>query len=171
MKMFFYGAVGLSAEQRYAEYMGFANKFKGIMDGTAAKLADLGFYPRRVDGQGLINLLYPILNRRSVKPGKHRRGRGTAIPVPEYDPHDLLGNQISETHVEHPRDGIIRKDGRVFRSVSMVKPPKTCMPLMIAPLQSAPYENILSVTFSKEPKERQLERLDRVDQIRKFCIR
>jgi hypothetical protein len=163
MKMFFYGAVGLSAEQRYAEYMGFANKFKGIMDGTAAKLADLGFYPRRVDGQGLINLLYPILNRRSVKPGKHRRGRGTAIPVPEYDPHDLLGNQISETHVEHPRDGIIRKDGRVFRSVSMVKPPKTCMPLMIAPLQSAPYENILSVTFSKEPKERQLERLDRLD--------
>jgi hypothetical protein len=163
LKMFFYGAVGLSAEQRYAEYMGFANKFKGIMDGTAAKLADLGFYPRRVDGQGLINLLYPILNRRSVKPGKHRRGRGTAVPVPEYDPDDLLANQVSETHVEHPRDGIIRKDGRVFRSVSMVKPPKTCMPLMIAPLQSAPYENILSVTFSKEPKERQLERLDRLD--------
>jgi hypothetical protein len=161
--MFFYGAVGLSAEQRYAEYMGFANKFKGIMDGTAAKLADLGFYPRRLDGQGLINLLYPILNRRSVKPGKHRRGRGTSVPVPEYDPHDLLANQVSETHVEHPRDGIIKKDGRVFRSVSMVKPPKTCMPLMIAPLQSAPYENILSVTFSKEPKERQLERLDRLD--------
>jgi hypothetical protein len=163
MKMFFYGAVGLGAEQRYTEYMGFANKFKGIIDGTASKLADLGFYPKRVNGQGLINVLYPILNRRSVKPGKHRRGRGTAIPVPEYDPNDLLANQISETHVEHPRDGIIKKDGRVFRSVSMVKPPKTCMPLMIAPLQSAPYENILSVTFSKEPKERQLERLDRLD--------
>ena len=163
LKMFFYGAVGQSAEQRYAEYMGFANKFKGVMDGTAAKLADLGFYPKRVDGQGLINVLYPILNRRSVKPGKHRRGRGTAIPVPEYDAEDLLANQVSETHVEHPRDGIIRKDGRVFRSVSMVKPPKMCMPLMISPLQSAPYENILSVTFSKEPKERQLERLDRLD--------
>jgi hypothetical protein len=163
MKMFLYGAVGLNAEQRKAEYLGYANKFKGIIDGTAAKLADLGFYPRRVTGQGLINVLYPILNRRSVKPGKHRRGRGTAIPVPEYDPHDLLANQISETHVEHPRDGVIVKDGRVFRSVSMVKPPKTCMPLMIAPLQSAPYENILSITFSKEPKEKQLERLDRLD--------
>ena len=163
MKMFFYGAVGLSAEQRYAEYMGHANKFKGIIDGTAAKLADLGFYPRRMNGQDLINTLYPILNRRSVKPGKNRRGRTTAIPVPDYDPDDLLANQISETGVEHPRDGIIKKDGRVFRSVSMVKPPKTCMPLMIAPLQSAPYENILSVTFSKDPKEVQLERLDRLD--------
>jgi hypothetical protein len=163
MKMFFYGAVGLSAEQRYAEYMGHANKFKGVIDGTAAKLADLGFYPRRMSGQDLINTLYPILNRRSVKPGKHRRGRTTAIPVPDYDPEDLLANQISETGVEHPRDGIIKKDGRVFRSVSMVKPPKTCMPLMIAPLQSAPYENILSVTFSKDPREVQLERLDRLD--------
>ena len=163
IKMFMYGAVGLSAEQRQAEYMGFANKFKGIIDGSAAKLADLGFYPKRVDGQSLINLLYPILNRRSVKPGKHRRGRTTAVPVPEYDPDDLLANQISETPVEHPRDGIIRKDGRIFRSVSMVKPPKSCMPLMIAPLQSAPYENIISVTFSKDPKEKQLERLDRLD--------
>jgi hypothetical protein len=163
MKMFLYGAVGLSAEQRHAEYMGHANKFKGVIDGTAAKLADLGFYPRRMNGQDLINTLYPILNRRSIKPGKHRRGRTTAIPVPEYDPEDLLANQISETGVEHPRDGIIKKDGRVFRSVSMVKPPKTCMPLMIAPLQSAPYENILSVTFSKEPREVQLERLDRLD--------
>ena len=131
IKMFMYGAVGLSAEQRQAEYMGFANKFKGIIDGSAAKLADLGFYPKRVDGQSLINLLYPILNRRSVKPGKHRRGRTTAVPVPEYDPDDLLANQISETPVEHPRDGIIRKDGRIFRSVSMVKPPKSCMPLMM----------------------------------------
>lgn len=163
MKMFFYGAVGLSAEQRYTEYTGYANKFKGIMDGTSAKLGDMGFYPRRVDGQGLINLLYPILNRRSVKPGKHRRGRGTTVPVPEYDPDDLLSNQISETHVEHPEDGIIKKDGRIFRSVSMVKPPKTCLPLMIAPLQSTPYENILSVTFSKMPKESQLERLDKLD--------
>ncbi len=163
MKLFLYGAVGLGAEQRHAEYLAFANRFKGVMDGTAAKLADLGFYPRRVDGQRLINLLYPILNRRSVKPGKHRRGRGTAIPVPEYDRDDLLANQLSETHVEHPTDGIIKKDGRVYRSVSMVKPPKSCMPLMIAPLQSTPYENILSVTFSKEPREKQLERLDRLD--------
>ena len=165
MKMFMYGAVGLSADQRHAEYLTFANRFKGIMDGTAAKLADLGFYPRKVDGQRLINLLYPLLNRRSVKPGKHRRGRGTSIPVPEYDRDDLLANQVSETHVEHPTDGIIKKDGRVYRSVSMVKPPKSCMPLMIAPLQSTPYENILSVTFSKDPKEKQLERLDKLDSL------
>ncbi len=163
LKVLMHGAVGRNADQRTAEFMGFANKFKGLMDGSSAKLADLGFAPRRVDGQSLINLLYPILNRRSVKPGKHRRGRTTAIPVPEYDPDDLLANQISETHVDHPKDGIIRKDGRVFRSVSMVKPPKSCMPLMIAPLQSAPYENIISVTFSKDPKEKQLERLDRLD--------
>ena len=66
MKMFMYGAVGLSADQRHAEYLTYANRFKGIMDGTAAKLADLGFYPRKVDGQKMINLLYPLLNRRSV---------------------------------------------------------------------------------------------------------
>jgi hypothetical protein len=165
MKMFMYGAVGLSADQRHAEYLTYANRFKGIMDGTAAKLADLGFYPRKVDGQRLINLLYPLLNRRSVKPGKHRRGRTTSTPVPEYDGDDLLANQVSETHVEHPVDGIIKKDGRVYRSVSMVKPPKSCMPLMIAPLQSTPYENILSVTFSKDPKEKQLERLDKLDSL------
>jgi hypothetical protein len=163
VKMLMYGAVGLSAEQRYTEYMGFANRFKGLMDGTVAKLADLGFFPRRIDGQGLINLLYPLLNRRSVKPTKLKRGRSAAIPVPVYDPEDLLSNQISETSVEHPRDGVVKKDGRVYRSVSMVKPPKSCMPLMIAPLQSAPYENIISVTFSKDPKEKQLARLDRLD--------
>lgn len=163
VKMLMYGAVGLSAEQRYTEYMSFANRFKGLMDGTVAKLADLGFFPRRVDGQGLINLLYPLLNRRSVKPSKLKRGRSAAIPVPVYDPEDLLANQISETSVEHPRDGIVKKDGRIYRAVSMVKPPKSCMPLMIAPLQSAPYENIISVTFSKDPKERQLARLDQLD--------
>ena len=80
IKMLLHGAVGLSAEQRHAEYMGFANKFKGLMDGASAKLADLGFYPRRMDGQDLINVMYPLLNRRSVKPGKHRRGRTTATP-------------------------------------------------------------------------------------------
>lgn len=163
VKMLMYGAVGISAEQRQSEYMGFANKFKGMMDGTAAKLADLGFYPRRIDGQGMINLLFPLLNRRSVKPSKLRRGRSTALPVPLFDKDDLLSNQVSETAVEHPRDGIIKKDGRVYRSVSMTKPPKSCLPLMIAPLQSAPYENIVSVTFSKDPKEKQLERLDRLD--------
>lgn len=157
------GKVGMSAQERQAEYMAFANKFKGLMDGTAAKLFDLGFSPRRLNGQDAINILFPLLNRRSTKSGKFRRGRGAALPTPVYDPEDLLANQLSETHVEHPKDGIIKKDGRVYRSVSMVKPPKSCLPLMIAPLQSAPYENILSVTFSKDPKENQLKRLDALD--------
>lgn len=163
IKLLFSGQVGFGAQQRHAEYMGYANKFRGLMDGAGAKLGDLGFFPRRLDGQDLINVLYPLLNRRSVKSGKYRRGRTTSTPVPVYDPEDLLANQISETPVEHPRDGIIVKDGRTYRSVSMVKPPKQCLPLMIAPLQSSPYENILSVTFSKDPKEKQLKRLDNLD--------
>lgn len=157
------GKVGVTAAQRRAEYLGYANKFKGMIDGKAAKLADIGFHPRRVDGQGIINILYPILNRRSVKAGKFKRGHTTSIPVPLYDSADLLANQLSETLVEHPANGVIKKDGRVYRSVSMVKPPKACLPLMISPLQSSPYENVLSVTFSKDDRESQLRRLDRLD--------
>jgi len=157
------GRVGVTAGQRKGEYLGYANQFKGTIDGAAAKLGDLGFHPRRLDGQGMINLLYPLLNRRSIKSGKFRRGKNTAVPVPVYDPHDMLSNQISETPIEHPRDGIIEKDGRVFRSISMVKPPNQCLPLMIAPMLASPYENILSVTFSKDTKEEQLQRLDRLD--------
>jgi hypothetical protein len=80
-----------------------------------------------------------------------------------YDSDDFLANQISDTNVEHTADGLIRKDGRVYRSVSMVKPPKQCLPLMVAPLLASSYENILSVTFSKDPKEKQLKRLDMLD--------
>jgi len=159
----FSGKVGVTAKQRKAEYITYANKFKGEITGKAAKLADLGFQPRRLDAQGLIDLLYPLLNRRSVKSGKFRHGKNIRVPLPEYDPHDFLANQISETPIEHPRNGIIKKDGRVYRSLSMVKPPKQCLPLMIAPLQSFPYENILSVTYSKDNREKQLARLDRLD--------
>ncbi|NLF25451.1 MAG: TraC family protein [Deltaproteobacteria bacterium] len=159
----FTGQIGVSAAQRKGEYFEYANKFKGAVEGSAVKLRDLGFNPRRVDGQGLINLLFPILNRRSIKSGKFKRGRTTTIPVPVFDPHDYLSNQISETHCEHPENGIIKKDGRYFRSVSMVKPPKQCLPLMITPLQSTPYENILSVTFSKDTLLQQIKRLDALD--------
>lgn len=157
------GNIGVSAEQRRGEYLSYANKLKGTIEGKVSRLADLGFRPRLVDGQGIINLIYPLLNRRSIKAGKFRRGRTTSIPVPTYDENDILANQLSETMVEHPENGIIKKDGRVYRSVSMVKPPKACMPLMISPLQSTPYENILSVTFSKDDREKQLKRLDRLD--------
>lgn len=162
-QMLISGKVGVTAAQRRAEYLTYANKFKGMIDGKASKLADLGFNPRRVDGQGIIDILYPVLNRRSVKAGKFKRGHTTSIPVPVYDPSDLLANQLSETIVEHPANGVIKKDGRVYRSVSMVKPPKACLPLMISPLQSSPYENILSVTFSKDDRETQMRRLDRLD--------
>jgi hypothetical protein len=114
LKTLMYGAVGIGAEQRQTEYMGYANKFKGLTDGAAAKLADLGFYPRRMDGQDLINVLFPILNRRSVKPGKYRRGRTTALPVPVYDSDDLLANQLSETAVEHLPVSI---DGKAAQAV------------------------------------------------------
>lgn len=153
----------VSTEQRRKEYDEYANGFKGLVTGKIAKLSDLGFAPRRVSGQGLINLIYPILNRRSVKAGQFRRGRNTTVPAPEFDNKDLLANQISETHASHPRDGIIVKDGRVFRSVSMVKAPRAMLPLMISPLQSTPYENIISVTISKDDKNSQLRRLDRLD--------
>ncbi|MCB0353696.1 MAG: TraC family protein, partial [Bdellovibrionales bacterium] len=163
LKVLLKGKVGLTAEERKKEYREYANQLRGIVDGTASKLADLGFRPRMLDGQSLIDILYPLLNRRSTKSGKFRRGRNTATPVPVYDPGDFLCNQVSETHAEHPENGIVKKDGRYFRSVSLVKAPKQCLPLMITPLQSSPYENIISVTFSKDPQEKQLRRLDSLD--------
>ncbi|MCB9030746.1 MAG: TraC family protein [Deltaproteobacteria bacterium] len=163
IKILLAGKVGVSAQQRRAEYLNYANKFKGEIEGKVARMRDVGFYPQRIDGQGLINLLYPILNRKSVKSGRFKRGRQVGIPVPVFEKDEYLANQISETPVEHPRDGIIKKDGRVFRTISMVKPPNQCFPLMIAPLQSAPYENIISVTYSKDPQGAQIKRLDTLD--------
>lgn len=157
------GKVGVSAEMRRAEYLNYATNFKGEMDGKSSKLRDLGLMPRKLDGQGLIDLLYPLLNRRSIKGGKFKKGRTSSIPVPEFDPQDFLANQISETPVEHPKNGIIKKDGRVYRTISMVKPPNQAFPLMIAPLQSAPYEHIISVTYSKDPVQSQIKKLDSLD--------
>lgn len=157
------GSVGVSTEQRRGEYLEYANKFRGVIEGSVIKMRDLGFNPSMIDGQGLIDMLYPILNRRTTKSGKFKRGRTTSVPVPVYDPDDYLANQISETHMEHPEDGIIKKDGRYFRTVSMVKPPKQCLPLMITPLQASPYEHLLSVTFSKDPLVQQIKRLDFLD--------
>jgi hypothetical protein len=163
LKLIFSMNETLPTGRRKVEYEQYAAEFKGSIDGKASKLNEMGFQPRRIDGQRLINLLYPLLNRRSVKAGKFRRGRNTNIPLPVYDPDDILSNQISETHMEHPADGIIKKDGRIYRTVSMVKPPRYMLPLMMAPLQSMPYEHILTVTFSKDDKEKQLKRLDALD--------
>ena len=157
------GKVGVSAELRKQEYKQYANQFRGIIDGNISKLFDLRLNPRLVDGQALIDLLYPILNRRSTKGSKIRHNRRTAVPVPEYDPNDYLSNQVSETPAYHIDDGILKKDGRYFRTASMVKPPKQCLPLMITPFQSTPYENILAVTFSKDSHEDQLNRLNQLD--------
>lgn len=157
------GGLGASATERRKEYRGYANDFRGIVDGKVAKLGDMGFGPRPVGGQELIDILYPILNYRSVKAAKYKRGSNTVLSVPQFDKDDLLCNQISETSVKHPDDGIIVKDGRVYRSVSMVKPPRAMLPMMIAPLQSIPYEHLLTVTLSKDETSKQLARLDRLD--------
>ncbi len=148
---------------RQEEYKRFVDKFRGEVEGKIARFSDLGLYPERIDGQGLIDLLYPLLNRRSTKGGKFKRGRFNAVAVPQYDPDDLLCNQVSDTVVYHPEDGFVVKDGRVYHTVSMVKPPKQCLPLMTVPIQSLPMEGIFNVTFSRDPQEEQLKRLDRLD--------
>ena len=148
---------------RQQEYVRYVEKFKGEIEGKVGRFADIGMTPRRMDGQDLINLLYPILNRRSTKGGKFKRGRYNAVPVPEYDPDDLLSNQLSDTPAYHPEDGYTIKDGRCYHVVSMVKPPKQCLPLMTIPVQALPFESVLSVTYSREPREKQLKRLDRLD--------
>ena len=157
------GRMNTTVEERKQEYLGYANKFRGVVDGKAAKLADLGFKPSRIDGQQLIAIMYPLLNRRSVKLNKIKAGRNITVPYPTYDPDESLANLISETPAKHPKDGVLIKDGRVYRCVSMVKPPKQMLPLMIAPLQNTPYENIITVTYSKDSQEDQLKRLDALD--------
>jgi hypothetical protein len=158
------GKIGVTVDQRKREFEDYANQFRGVVDGNISKLRDLGYQPRRLDGQGIIDLLYPVLNRRSIKSGKFRRGRNTRIAAPKFDKADFLVNQLSDTPVQHDENGVIRKDGRYFRSVSMVKPPKQCFPLMITPLQNSPYENVISVTISKDPREKQIRTLDQLDQ-------
>lgn len=148
---------------RAKEYARFVDKFRGEVDGKVARMGDLGLGPRQVDGQALIDLLYPLLNRRSTKGGKFRRGRGNAVPVPEFDTDDILANQISDTPAFHPEDGFLVKDGRCYHTVSMVKPPKQCLPLMTLPMQSIPTESILSVTYSRDSQEAQMKRLDKLD--------
>jgi hypothetical protein len=168
IELVFKGNLGVGVKERSSEYQDFANRFRGEINGVEAKFADLGFRPRRLDGQDLIDILFPLLNRKSIKAGKFKRGKDTALAVPQYDSADLLSNQVSETPVEHPSNGIVIKDGRVYRAISMTKPPKQCLPLMITPLQSLPYENILSVTYSKDTKDKQIGRLDRLDSMMGF---
>jgi hypothetical protein len=153
----------VESTNRSVEYQRFVERFRGEVEGKVARLGDMGLYPSRIDGQGLIDLLYPLLNRRSTKGGKFKRGRFNAVPVPQYDPDDLLSNQISTTSAEHPENGYLVKDGRVYHTVSMVKAPKQCLPMMTVPLQSFPVESIFTVTYSRDSKDKQLARLDRLD--------
>ena len=150
---------------RREEYRRYVEKFRGEVEGKVSRMGDLGLIPVRIDGQGLIDILYPLLNRRSTKGGKFKRGRSNAIPVPEFDPQDILSNQISDTVAYHPEDGYLVKDGRVFHTVSMIKPPKQCLPMMTIPLQSMPLESILTVTLSRDSKESQIKMLDRRDSL------
>lgn len=151
-------------DERSKEYQDFVNKFRGQIDGNITRLADLGLWPTLIDGQGLINTLYPLLNCRSAKGGKFKKGRSNAIPIPEYDPDELLANQISDTPAFHNQDGFLEKDGRVYHTVSMVKAPKRCLPLSTLALQNSPTESIFTVTYSKDTQEKQMRRLDGLDQ-------
>ena len=148
---------------RLSEYKDFCEEFKGEIQGRISRFEEIGMYPRMVNGQGLIDLLYPILNRRSTKGGKFRKGKNNALPRPEYDPHDILANQISDTPATHPEDGYVIKDGRVLHAVSMVKASKQALPMMTVPLQSVPVESIISATISRDTIEKQLRRLDTLD--------
>lgn len=148
---------------RLGEYREFVAKFRGEVNGKVSRLGDMGMRPYMINGQGLINILYPLLNRRSTKGGKFKKGRFNAVATPEYDPHDLLSNQVSDTIAYHPEDGFLVKDGRVYHTVSMVKPPKQCLPLMTVPIQSMPLESILTVTYSHDSQEKQLKRLNTLD--------
>jgi len=160
----FKGVGGENSESNRTEQLvEFVDFFRGEVEGTVSRMSEMGLKGKRVDGQGLIDLLYPILNRRSTKGGKVRRGRSNAVPVPEFDPDDILANQVSSTAAQHPEDGFLVKDGRVFHAVSMVKPPKQALPMMTVPLQSSPYESIISVTYSKDRVDKQLARLSRLD--------
>ena len=47
------GKVGTGAQIRKREYEGYANKFRGVIEGNVQKMADIGFRPKRIDGQGL----------------------------------------------------------------------------------------------------------------------
>lgn len=164
LRVLFHGARDPEEDcDRYEEYKRFVGKFRGEVDGKVSRFSDLGLHPSRIDGQGLIDLMYPLFNRRSTKGGKFKRGRFNAVAVPKYDPDDLLANQVSDTPVYHPEDGFLVKDGRVYHTVSMVKPPKQCLPLMTVPMQSLPMESIFTITYSKDPSEEQLKRLDRLD--------
>ncbi|MCC6952813.1 MAG: TraC family protein [Deltaproteobacteria bacterium] len=159
---------------RQEEYKRYVEKFRGEIEGKVSRMGDIGLIPHRIDGQGLIDILYPLLNRRSTKGGKFKRGRANAVPVPSYDSDDILSNQISDTPAYHPEDGYLVKDGRVFHTVSMIKPPKQCLPMMTVPLQSMPLESILTVTLSKDTKEAQVKTLDRRDALlglREFSYR
>ncbi len=149
--------------RRGEEYQKFVDEFRGQVDGKINSFNMMGLRPSLVDGQGLIDMLYPILNRRSTKGGRFRRGRSNMLPVPEYDSDDLLSNQLSTTPAFHNEDGFIEKDGRIFHTVSMVKPPKQCLPMMTIPLQSSPVESIFSVTYSKDTVENQMKRLNGLD--------
>ena len=148
---------------RTTEYNRFVDSFQGEVRGRVTRLADLGLGPQMINGQELINILYPILNRRSIKGGRFRRGSNNAMPVPIYDPDDFLCNQLSDSTAIHKQNGYLHKDGRVYHTVSMVKPPKQAFPLMTLPMQSSEMESILNVTYSKDPFQKQLKRLSTLD--------
>ncbi len=148
-----------------AQYKIYSDKFNNIIAGKVHQLNSMKLYLKRINAQNLIDILYPILNKRSIKRNSIKKGRTVSNPTPTWDPLDWLSNQISETPLEHPENGLIKKDGFYYKVVSMTKIPRELTPFQIMQLLFIPCENILTVTFSKEPFEDQVKRLETLNNL------
>lgn len=142
------------------QYKMYAEKFNNFIEGRVNQLNSAGLVVTRLTGQDLIDILYPILNRGSMKRNKVKKGRTQVYPIPRWDPNDWLSNQISETPVSHPENGLIKKDRFYYKTTSMTKIPRELHPFQILPMMLLNYENILTVTISKEPYEKQVKSLE-----------
>ncbi|MDW8191257.1 MAG: TraC family protein, partial [Pseudobdellovibrionaceae bacterium] len=159
----FFKKSGIDESTLQGQYKLYAEKFNNFIEGKVTQLVSSGLKLSRLDGQKLINLLYPLLNRGRLKKNTIKKGRTYANPAPKWDPNDWLSNQVSETSAEHPEHGVLKKDGAYYKVVSVTKIPRELYPFQILPLMLSNYENILTVTISKEPYEKQIKGLEHLD--------
>jgi len=152
-----------SQSELETQYKFYAEKFVNFVQGKVQQLSSIGLKCTQLKAQDFINLMYPILNARSVKRNRIKKGRSFRAPAPQYDPNDWLSNQINETPLYHPDHGVIKKDGRYFKVVSMAKIPRELQPFQLLPLFLLDYENIVTVTLSKESFDRQIKKLETLD--------
>ncbi|MCS6961633.1 MAG: TraC family protein [Deltaproteobacteria bacterium] len=162
-KVFASSSTDTQASYMEQQYKMHAEKFNNFIEGKINHMTSAGFKLSRLNAQDLINILYPVLNKGSTRKNRIKSGRTYHNPVPKWDPNDWLSNQISETPLHHTDHGIMKKDKRYYKVVSVTKIPRELQPFQILPLMLLNYENILSVTISKEPYEKQVKSLERLD--------